>query len=219
MDDIIRRLDEEYDKVHGHAEGESSDGWSTLELDRGSDDERRSNDSRVKAWVHDGPNWRPKEPSATTLDKDPQGEDAVQPKEELTAQAFVAPACEYLPQRSLTEGERTDLQRTTEKMRRMREQKEFHDEVNGPEATTPELDEYCRMCSEGRNGVLDPHECGYCGKPFLDRKEPQEDEDEEPVDRRTALHLDLHPLTIDPVSMKPEAMPLNAAWRDETDPE
>ena len=39
------------------------------------------------------------------------------------------------------------------------------------------------------------------------------------MDRRTAIHLDLHPLTIDPVSMKPGAMPLNAAWRDETDPE
>ena len=53
----------------------------------------------------------------------------------------------------------------------------------------------------------------------MDRKEPQEGEEGEPVDRRTALHLDLNPLTIDPVSMEPEAIPLNAAWRDETDPE
>ena len=27
------------------------------------------------------------------------------------------------------------------------------------------------------------------------------------------------PLTIDPVSMRPESMPLNAAWKDESDPE
>ena len=43
-------------------------------------------------------------------------------------------------------------------------------------------------------------------------------------DQRTAVMIDLSamtlsPLTIDPVCTKPEAMPLNAAWRDETDPE
>ena len=29
----------------------------------------------------------------------------------------------------------------------------------------------------------------------------------------------LSPLIIDPVSMRPEALPLNVAWKDESDPE
>ena len=47
LEEMIRRLDEEYNKVHGNTEGESIDEGSTAEVDRGSDDEGRSNDSSV----------------------------------------------------------------------------------------------------------------------------------------------------------------------------
>ena len=53
-----------------------------------------------------------------------------------------------------------------------------------------------------------------CGASFVDSKEPWSDAEEEPVDQRTPLLLDLRallPLTIDPVCVKPEAVPLNAA--------
>ena len=33
------------------------------------------------------------------------------------------------------------------------------------------------------------------------------------------LDASLTPLTIDPVSLHPEPLPLNVAWKDETDPE
>ena len=92
-----------------------------------------------------------------------------------------------------------------------------------PEATTPETDDNCRKCGHTRTKVV-PY-CCQCGQQYVDGSET-------PPDKRTAVMLDvkamltatekdetLLPLTIDPVSIRPESLPLNAAWKGESDPE
>ena len=45
---LYARLDQEYDKVHGNTEGDSSDEVSKAELDIGSEEGGRSNVSRAR---------------------------------------------------------------------------------------------------------------------------------------------------------------------------
>jgi len=100
-----------------------------------------------------------------------------------------------------------------------------------PEAKTPEMDEWCRMCNTSRTEIKP--QC-VCGVAYLDKLRPDEDKDQglptlgigrHQVRMRGLLlneedeNPSLSPLTIDPASIRPEALPLNVAWKDDTDPE
>ena len=68
LKDLYTRLDLEYDKAHGHSEEDSSDEWSKVNIDTGSDDGGRSNGgessesvSKAKKWALSHQRWEPAE--------------------------------------------------------------------------------------------------------------------------------------------------------------
>ena len=214
LENLYDRLGQEYDKALGNSEEDSSEDWLKLNPDQGSDDGGQSNggqsnDSNSKA--------APWEMGVRHGSREP----AVQPMNELAAQASVASAPEGPPEQSSPDNMLTG-------------QPSGETEDKSPEATTPELDEWCRKCNLSRTELKNKCECGLA---FLDRLNLEEEADvEEPASHKTAVMLNLapmiqrdefvgedsdaeaYPLTIDPVSMRPEALPLNAAWKDESDP-
>ena len=103
--------------------------------------------------------------------------------------------------------------------------------ASSPEFKDPVLDNICRGCRKLRTG--DRSRCEKCGTPYFDNL--LEDSDEEPKIQTTPVRLlidhlakkdnideaehhpqNLLPLTIDPVSVRPAALPLNATWKDES---
>ena len=96
------------------------------------------------------------------------------------------------------------------------------------DAVITETDTACRRCGLARTKEA---RC-QCGAPFWEKESDLQDTVEVPREMqnvlvkaaqgegplREVLSPPVLPLTIDPVSMKSDSLPLNAAWGDEADP-
>ena len=89
LEKLYGRVDQEYDRVHGDTEvestGDSSVEWTKVGKEADSDVEIRS----MGSWDHDGWDHDAARQSWTNRQKPPAG-DAVQQEKGLSAQAFVA---------------------------------------------------------------------------------------------------------------------------------
>ena len=94
--------------------------------------------------------------------------------------------------------------------------------IQSPEAITLVIDNNCRRCGFIRTEVVPYCQCGVS---FWDKESDLEQSVEVPRKIQQLLveaakgEGPLFPLTIDPVSLRPTALPLNATWKDESNPE
>ena len=102
LEKLYGRVDQEYDRVHGDAEvestGDSSVEWTKVGREADSDVEIRSTGS----WDHDGWDHDAARQSWTKRQK-PLAVDAAQQEKELTAQAFVASVSEGSPEKAMAD--------------------------------------------------------------------------------------------------------------------
>ena len=235
LKDLYQRLDNEYNQAHDNPEEDSG-------IDTGSEGDRSSSTS----WQQLGATWKKTSTGegartavqsgedstaqtfAITVPDGPPGlDDVSQEQDECKPDDLQS---KYRAQEDLSpeqEVVRRDLrhQEKREKFLRRRQEPDSPPRTKAPpspEATTPETEDNCRKCGHTRTEAA-PY-CCQCGQQYVDGSGNL-------PDKRTALMLDtmglltaadedaILPLTIDPESMRPESLPLNAAWKDESDPE
>ena len=195
--------------MHSNTEGESSEEWAKIatrsDVDVGSEG-GQSTDSKarkVRSFVPVGsaerPTWIPaekeKDAKNGAREADPQGEDAVPLVEIGTAHAPEASAPEGAPEDHQEEEASSPDNMITGRGSKVREMREAFQGHEGPSREDPNH----------------PKDSGH-GSSTLDIGEHQ-------VKLGGLLGPSICPLTIDPVSVQPEALELNVAWKDETDPQ
>ena len=239
---LYKDLKRDYDRVHGTEKvGDLEEG--TQEGLESAQDEVRSmgtgNRSIISNWEMDGNLWRSRRGME---DSGPAGH-AAQPEVEMPEWSAHVPETSASSEEQLPRNLKDMLNHLCETLSPEKEDKSpAKDQAStSPVATPPGSGEmrlqemqdgdqlerrlqaadnvYCRRCACKRTETQ--VNCAQCGTPYVETLSPEkEGGSEHKVSVEEFFHMNVvSPLTFDPESGAAEPLALNAAWKDESDPE